>query len=141
MKSPAAPAGGGGGAGAGGAGAGGGAGGGARMPKPPPPVPTAAVAVPNPAPARAAARPVAPPAEAPTAPAKPRVAGWGATLERLANEAVALDLNPDSNAKAQQSRLGEKQRELDRAIKAVASGVTVEDWQQQEALLREKANT
>lgn len=139
LKSPAAPAGGGGGAGAGGAGAGGGAGGGARMPKPPPPVPTAAVAVPKPAPARAAARPVAPPAEAPTAPAKPRVAGWGATLERLANEAVALDLNPDSNAKAQQFRVGEKQRELDRAIKAVASGVTVEDWQQEEARLREDA--
>lgn len=141
LKSPAAPAGGGGGAGAGGAGAGGGAGGGARGPKPPPPVPTAAVPVAKPAPARGAARPVAPPAEAPTAPAKPRVAGWGATLERLANEAVALDLDPDSNAKVQQSRLGEKQRELDRAIKAVASGVTVEDWQQQEALLREKAST
>jgi hypothetical protein len=141
LSPPTAPAGGGGAGAAGGGGRGVGAGGGgaqARGPKPPPPVPTAAVAAPKPAP-RAAARPVAPSADAPTAPAKPRGAGWGATIERLANEAVALDLNPDSNAKAQEFRRGEKQRELDRAVKAVASGVTVEDWQQEEARLREGA--
>lgn len=131
--------GGGGGGGAGGGGRGAGAGGGAR-PKPPPPVPTAAIAAkPAAPPAPAARRAAAPPVDAPTAPAKPRVASWGATLERLANEAVALELNPDSNAKAQQFRAGEKQRELDRAVKAVAAGTSVEDWQQDEARLREAA--
>jgi len=129
--------GGGAGGGAGGGGRGAGAGGGAQAPKPPPPVPTAAIAVKPPAPA--GRRAAAPPVDAPTAPAKPRVASWGATLERLANEAVTLELNPDADAKAQQLRAGEKQRELDRAVKAVAAGSSVEEWQQDEARLRETA--
>gem|GEM_PF-3289090 len=143
---PAPPGGGGGGGGAaGGAGRGAGAGGGprARAPKPPPPVPTAAVPPPQrpppAAPARAP-RAVAPPSvDAPTAPAKPRAANWGATLNRLANEAVALDLNPSPDAKAQQFRVAEAQQQLDRAVHAVASGASVEEWEQQEARIREDA--
>lgn len=140
------PQGGGGGA-AGGAGRGAGAGGGprARAAKPPPPVPTAAVAAqqrppPAAAPVRAPPRAAAPPpADAPTAPAKPRVASWGATLDRLANEAVALDLNPGPNVKAQQFRVAEAQQQLDRAVQAVSAGSSVEEWEQQEARLREDA--
>lgn len=141
----AAPYEGGGGAGAGGAGRGDGAGGGPRprAAKPPPPVPTAAVAAPQRppvaapvrAPPRAAMRPPAAApssADAPTAPAKPRAASWGATLDRLANEALALDLHPVPDAKSQQVRVAVAQQQLDRAVQAVAAGVSVEEWQQQE---------
>lgn len=141
-----APPDGGGGGGGGGAGRGAGAGGGpkARAAKPPPPVPTAAAAAqqrpPAAAPVRAPPRAAAPPsADAPTAPAKPRVASWGATLDRLANEAVALDLNPDPDAKAQQFRVAVAQQQLDRAVRAVSAGSSVEEWEAQETRIREDA--
>lgn len=141
-----APPDGGGGGGGGGAGRGAGVGGGpkVRAAKPPPPVPTAAVAAqqrpPAAAPVRAPPRAAAPPsADAPTAPAKPRVASWGATLDRLANEAVALDLNPDPDAKAQQFRVAVAQQQLDRAVQAVSAGSSVEEWEAQEARIREDA--
>jgi hypothetical protein len=91
--------------------------------RPPPPVPTEPARAPMPAAPHGA--------DVPTAPAQRRPASWNATIERLGQQALQLEHAPESATRPEALR--NVNAKLDRAVKALDEGKSVEEWMSSES--------